>query len=71
MSKDHPKRSVLKSITWRACATVTTILLVWGFVGEIAIALSVGLLEIVIKMIVYYVHERAWNNTAWGSCEDE
>ena len=55
------KKSVLKTITWRIAASVTTILIVWGVSGEWIIAGEVALLEILIKMLVYYVHERAWS----------
>ncbi len=54
------KRSVLKTITWRIAASLTTIMIVWVVSGQLIIAGEVALLEVVIKMIVYYFHERAW-----------
>ena len=64
--KVTPQRSFAKTITWRVCATLTTILLVWIFFGNIALAFSLGAVEVVIKMLVYYLHERTWNNVNWG-----
>lgn len=55
------KRSVLKTITWRVAASLTTILIVWAVSGELIIAGEVALLEVFIKMLVYYFHERAWD----------
>lgn len=60
------KRSVLKSITWRITASLTTILIVWAVSGELIIAGEVALLEVFIKMLVYYFHERAWDRVPAG-----
>ena len=63
---EHKKRSVVKSITWRFCASLTTIILVYLFTGQIATALSLGIVEVFIKMLVYYAHERSWSKINWG-----
>lgn len=59
-------RSILKSMTWRAMATLTTMVLVFIFTQRIEIALTVGGLEAAAKMVIYYSHERAWNAVTWG-----
>jgi len=64
--KDTHKRSILKTITWRICATLATIALVWFFVRDMAVAFSVGAVEIIAKTTVYYFHERSWNKIKWG-----
>ena len=64
-----PKRSLAKTATWRVCATVTTIVLVWIYFGNITAAISVGIIETIVKTIVYYLHERAWNKIGWGFYE--
>jgi len=30
------------------------------------VSLGVGLVEVILKMIFYYLHERAWNKVSWG-----
>ena len=62
----HPKRSIAKSFSWRILATLTTIALVWIGTGHVDTALTIGVAEFVIKMIVYYGHERAWAYIPWG-----
>ncbi|MBR9706753.1 DUF2061 domain-containing protein [Candidatus Pacearchaeota archaeon] len=64
--KERKRRSIFKSITWRICATITTVILVYIFTGELALALSLGIVEVIVKMIVYYVHERVWIKVRWG-----
>lgn len=63
---DTKKRSIVKALSWRITATVTTILIVLLFTGKLLLALSVGLVELVVKLLLYYVHERAWNRLRWG-----
>ena len=60
------KRHVLKTITWRIIGTIDTILLGWIISGDPTIGLSVGIVEVVTKMILYYIHERAWYRINFG-----
>lgn len=69
MFKESRRRSVLKSISWRFWATLTTAVLVYIFTGNIELAAVIGGIEVVIKMILYFVHERAWNNVNYGKKE--
>ena len=60
------RRTLVKTLTWRFSATLTTVAIVWAFTGRLDIAASVGGVEIVLKMLLYYLHERAWNMVSWG-----
>ncbi|MFT7296896.1 MAG: putative membrane protein, partial [Flavobacteriales bacterium] len=40
--------------------TIDTILISWFITGETTVALSIGAVEVVTKMLLYYVHERLW-----------
>lgn len=59
---DSKKKSLLKTITWRITASTTTLLLVYIMSGELKIAGTIAFMEIFIKMLVYYLHERIWEN---------
>ncbi|MFO8062685.1 MAG: DUF2061 domain-containing protein [bacterium] len=54
------KASIIKSITLRIIATLTTMLLVYIFSGEIVLAGYVGLVEVFTKLILHYIYDRAW-----------
>lgn len=69
MFKESNSRSVLKTISWRFWATVTTAALVLAFTGHLKIALAIGGIEIVLKIFLYYLHERAWNKIPFGKRE--
>ena len=64
--RDSHARSVAKSISWRIIATLTTIVVVFLFTGNIKISLGVGAVELVAKLLFYYFHERAWDKVHWG-----
>ncbi|WP_421765519.1 DUF2061 domain-containing protein [Ekhidna sp.] len=61
------KRHIAKTITWRIIATGTTFILTMIFFSEDPNATEkaswVALIETVLKMILYYYHERAWFST--------
>ena len=63
---EKPMRSVIKTISWRVIGTLDTILISWLITGHIALALSIGSIELVTKMVLYFFHERIWNKIKWG-----
>ncbi|MDO7173021.1 DUF2061 domain-containing protein [Mariniflexile sp. AS56] len=65
-AKEKPLRSIVKSISWRLIGTLDTILISWLITGELALAFSIGSVELVTKMVLYFFHERIWNNIKWG-----
>jgi len=69
MQKDSNLRTILKTISWRITATTTTVIIVYIFTGQIDTAIEVGLLEMVAKMLIYYMHERGWDRLKLGKVE--
>jgi len=65
-TSESPKRSVVKSISWRIVGTLDTILISWAVTGTLKMAFSIGLVELVTKMVLYFFHERIWNSIKWG-----
>ena len=58
--KNAKKRHVLKTITWRILATLTTTIIAWIISGDPTTGLTIGGIEFFVKMPVYYIHERLW-----------
>ena len=54
------KRHILKTITWRIVGTIDTILLSWVITGNWKVGLTIGGVEVITKMVLYFLHERAW-----------
>jgi uncharacterized membrane protein len=63
-SVETRSRSVIKALTWRITGSVDTIVLAYLFTNDLTVATSIGLAEVFTKMVLYYVHERAWNHIA-------
>lgn len=67
MYKETNKRSIVKGITWRVIATTTTILIVYFFFDRLDLAIAAGAIETVLKIGLFWVHERAWFKIRWGN----
>lgn len=60
------KRHIAKSITWRLIGTIDTIVLSWIISGDAKIGITIGFVELITKMILYYIHERIWYKSKFG-----
>ena len=58
--KESHLRSLLKATSWRVLATLTTTIIAYFITGEVETALTIGGIEFVLKFVIYYLHERAW-----------
>jgi uncharacterized membrane protein len=74
-TKDSPGRSLAKAVSWRLIASFTTFLITFvifrqrisGPYKEILEASGLVLLfDVIIKIGIYYLHERLWTNITWG-----
>lgn len=69
VDKESPARSIAKAISWRIIASLSTFIIFYFTAGsKVAIEIitaAVGV-EVVSKMLIYYVHERIWANVIWG-----
>ena len=63
---EKPYRSVVKAISWRTVGTLDTIIVSYFITGSLVMAASIGSIEVVTKMALYYFHERAWNKLSLG-----
>ena len=59
-------RSIIKAVSWRTVGTIDTMLVSFFVTGKLVMAISIGSVEVVTKMVLYYFHERAWNKTNFG-----
>jgi adenylylsulfate kinase len=66
MYKETNIRSIAKGVSWRIVATTTTIIIVYVFFGRLDLAIAAGLIETVLKIALYWAHERIWQNVRWG-----
>ncbi len=60
MENSFHKRHIAKAITWRFIGTLDTMVLAWLITGDPMVGIKIGLVEIITKMFLYYLHERLW-----------
>ena len=53
-------RHIAKTISWRIVGTLDTMFLSWVITGDLKVGMQIGLADVIIKMVLYYLHERAW-----------
>ncbi|MFM1878042.1 MAG: hypothetical protein RLZZ241_908 [Bacteroidota bacterium] len=63
---DSKSRHLLKTLSWRAVGTLDTIFISWIISGNPLIGLKIGLMEVITKMLLYYLHERIWYKLNFG-----
>ena len=66
MFKETNIRSIAKGISWRFIATTTTIIIVYFFFGRLDLAIAAGMIETLLKVGLYWGHERLWHKIRWG-----
>ena len=67
--QERAYRSIIKTISWRTIGTIDTMVISYIITGNLVMAASIGSIEVVTKMILYYFHERAWNKIKIGKHE--
>jgi uncharacterized membrane protein len=63
---DRPRRSLVKTITWRVTGSSATFLIAYLLTGNFAMAGIIGITQLISNTILYYIHERVWTKIAWG-----
>ena len=64
--KEEHRRSIIKAVSYRLLASTATTTIVFIFTRKIALSIGAGLAEAVVKMLCYYIHERAWSLIKYG-----
>ena len=64
---DSRSRSIAKAVSYRLAGSTTTGLIVFIFSGHsIALSAGAGALDMVLKIGLYFLHERMWNHIQFG-----
>lgn len=69
--REAHSRSFAKALSWRVLGSIDTFLLSWLFTGSPKAAGAIATTEVLTKMVLYYLHERAWSSITWGMKHDK
>ena len=64
--KESNPRSLVKAVSWRLLGSIDTFALSWFFTINAVMAGTIASTEVLTKICLYYVHERAWAQSSWG-----
>ncbi len=59
-------RSITKALTYRFWQSLNTFIISLIVTGKIEMATAIVSIEVIIKIIVYFWHERIWSKISWG-----
>ncbi len=65
--REAHSRSLVKAASWRILGSIDTFILSWLFTSSAAAAGAIASTEVLTKMVLYYLHERAWSRIGWGA----
>ena len=54
------KRHLIKTVTYRILGTLTTVITAYLIGGSFKVASLLGLGELILKPVIYFLHERVW-----------
>jgi len=61
-----PKRSIAKALSWETFSTLATFALAFGMFGNAGVCVAFAAVSFVMKLILFYYHERIWHQVDWG-----
>ena len=65
--KDSVKRSLVKTISYRAVILVLDFLVLYAFTKQVKIAVGFVIVSNLYTTMAYFIHERIWDKVKWGT----
>lgn len=59
-------RSIAKAVSYRVLGSGSTVGIFFLISGNIKLSLGAGALDTVVKLAIYFLHERLWNHIGFG-----
>ena len=63
---DTARRSLVKTISWRITGSGATFIIAYSISGNFTVSGTIAAIQLVCNTILYFIHERVWNNIGWG-----
>jgi uncharacterized membrane protein len=59
-------RSFAKALSYRIWGTLSSVAVAYVITRNAALSATIAFWETVVKVFIYYIHERGWNYIQWG-----
>jgi adenylylsulfate kinase len=63
---ESKSRSIAKAVSYRLLGSATTAAIVFFLSHKLAFSSEIGVLDLVLKVGLYFLHERLWNHINFG-----
>ena len=67
---DSHRRSIVKALTYRFLGLLVTSSVAWFITGKVEFAAKIGILDFILKIFSFYIHERLWLRSSFGKLKD-
>jgi uncharacterized membrane protein len=59
-------RSFVKALSYRIWGTLSSVAVAYVITKNASLSITIAFWETVVKIFIYYAHERGWNMIQWG-----
>lgn len=59
-------RSFVKAISYRILGTLLSFAIAYLITKNATLSSAIAFWETILKIFIYYIHERGWNKIQWG-----
>ena len=66
MMKVTKTRSFVKALSYRIWGTLSSVAVAYVITKNVSLSVTIAFWETVVKVFIYYAHERGWNYIQWG-----
>lgn len=63
---DTTKRSLVKTLSWRAVALISAFIISFLITGSVSAASAIAMGQMIFNTVLYFMHERVWYRIKWG-----
>lgn len=63
---DTPRRSLVKTVSWRITGSTATFAISYAVLGDFTVSGTIAVIQLTFNTLLYFVHERVWNTIRWG-----
>ena len=63
---ETPSRSFAKAVSYRIFGSLSTGALVYFFTGSVGVSVGAGVLDSLVKIVLFFLHERVWQRIPYG-----
>jgi uncharacterized membrane protein len=59
-------RSFVKALSYRIWGTLSSVAVAYVITRNASLSVTIAFWETIVKVFIYYAHERGWNKIRWG-----